>query len=86
MPPAEALYCATLSGAELLGMDRDIGSLEPGKLADLIAVKGDPLSDIRAVRRVVFVAKGGSPVCLEATYADSVARSGFQDYYLLPGK
>jgi imidazolonepropionase-like amidohydrolase len=86
MSPAEALHCATLSGAELLGMDRDIGSLEPGKLADLIAVKGDPLADIRAIRRVVFVAKGGSPVCLEAAYGDSVARSGFQGYYLLPGK
>jgi imidazolonepropionase-like amidohydrolase len=86
MSPAEALHCATLSGAELLGMDKDIGSLEPGKLADLIAVKGDPLSDIRAVREVVFVAKGGSPVCLEATYADSVAKSGFQDYYLLRDK
>ncbi|MFM7231698.1 MAG: amidohydrolase family protein [bacterium] len=47
MTPHEALRCATLGGARYLGYDRDLGSLEPGKLADLLVFDRDPLSDIR---------------------------------------
>ncbi len=58
MKPAEALQSATLHAASVLGRD-DIGLLEPGRLADLVALEGDPLTDIQAVRRVVFVMKEG---------------------------
>ena len=47
MTPHEALRCATLGGARYLGYDRDLGSLEPGKLADLLVFDADPLANIR---------------------------------------
>lgn len=59
MSPAAALRTATSAAAELLGLAKQIGTLEPGKEADVIAVPGDPLSDIRAMERVSFVMKGG---------------------------
>ena len=43
----EALRCATFNGAKSLGMDRDIGSLEPGKLADLVVIDGNPLQRVK---------------------------------------
>jgi imidazolonepropionase-like amidohydrolase len=46
-------------GAELMGMQESIGSLEAGKLADVAAVEGDPLHDISALQHVVFAMKGG---------------------------
>jgi len=59
MTPAQALHAATVSGAELLEMREQIGSVEPGKLADLVAVSGDPLHDIGVLEKVNFVMKGG---------------------------
>ncbi|WP_400191874.1 amidohydrolase family protein [Hymenobacter sp. B81] len=59
MPPLEALRAATLSAAELLGQTANLGSLEPGKLADVVAVDGDPLQDIGAMMQVRFVMKEG---------------------------
>ena len=59
MTPAQALQAATVSGAELVDMKAQIGSVEPGKLADLVAVSGNPLSDIRILENVNFVMKEG---------------------------
>lgn len=59
MTPAQALLAATRSGADLLGLADKIGTLEPGKLADLVAVPGDPLQDIRQTEKVSFVMQGG---------------------------
>src|SRR5579864_4088416 len=57
--PMAAMVAANALGAEALGMARQIGSIAPGLQADIIALDGDPLKDITAVRRVVFVMKGG---------------------------
>jgi imidazolonepropionase-like amidohydrolase len=59
MTPAQAIRSATSTAAELLGMQNEVGSIAPGKFADLIAVKGDPLSDITILQKVDFVMKGG---------------------------
>ena len=59
MTPAAALRAATSSGSQLLGLDKVIGTVEPGKQADLVAVPGDVLSDVKATERVRFVMKGG---------------------------
>jgi imidazolonepropionase-like amidohydrolase len=58
-PPMEAIVGATSLAAEALGMKDTIGVIAPGYEADLIGVNGDPLTDITALRRVVFVMKGG---------------------------
>lgn len=57
--PMAALVSANSLGAEAMGMADQIGSIAPGLQADIIALDGDPLKDITAVRRVVFVMKGG---------------------------
>ena len=62
MAPIEVIRTATTNAAELLGMSAGIGSIEPGKFADIIAVHGDPLSDIAELRKVKFVMKGGDVI------------------------
>jgi imidazolonepropionase-like amidohydrolase len=62
VPPAEVLRAATLSGAELMGWSDRVGSLEAGKLADVVAVVGDPLADVAVLQNVSFVMKGGTVV------------------------
>jgi imidazolonepropionase-like amidohydrolase len=62
MTPAAALRAATSVDAELLGLTKSIGTLEPGKLADIVAVPGDPLADIGVTQHVVFVMKEGAVV------------------------
>jgi imidazolonepropionase-like amidohydrolase len=57
--PMAAMVSANSLGAEALGLAGEIGSIAPGITADIIALDGDPLQDITAVRRVVFVMKGG---------------------------
>ena len=59
MTPRQAIEAATRVGAELLGRQEDFGTLEPGRLADVIAVAGDPLADITTLEHVGFVMKGG---------------------------
>lgn len=67
MTPMQALQAATRAGAELLGWQDRIGTVEPGKLADLIAVPGDPLADLSTLRRVSFVMLGGKVVRRDGT-------------------
>jgi imidazolonepropionase-like amidohydrolase len=62
MTPTAALKAATSVDAELLGLSKSIGTLEPGKLADLVAVPGDPVADIAATGNVVFVMKEGAVI------------------------
>ena len=57
--PMAAVVSATSVAAASLGMEKEIGTLAPGFQADLIAVEGNPAEDITALRRVVFVMKGG---------------------------
>jgi imidazolonepropionase-like amidohydrolase len=71
MTPAQALRAATANAAQATGTE-DRGTLEPGKLADLIAVEGDPLHDVRVMENVGFVMKGGK------VYKDQLTAAGGQ--------
>jgi imidazolonepropionase-like amidohydrolase len=62
MSPLQAIQTATVNDADLLGWSDKIGTLEPGKWADIIAVDGDPLQDITVLQHVKFVMKGGEVV------------------------
>jgi imidazolonepropionase-like amidohydrolase len=62
MPPIEALRAATSADADLLGISAKVGTLEKGKLADIVAIPGDPTTDITATERVSFVMKEGKIV------------------------
>ena len=62
MPPIEIIRASTSNAAELLGMAKDVGALERGKYADIIAVAGDPLRDALVLQHVRFVMKGGRVV------------------------
>jgi imidazolonepropionase-like amidohydrolase len=59
MSPLEAIMTATRNAADLLGMSANLGSIQPGRYADLVAVKGDPLTDIKLLSQVSFVMKDG---------------------------
>ena len=59
MKPMDAIKAGTLNGATLLGVEKTVGSLEVGKYADIVAVKGNPLSDIKLLENVDFVMKNG---------------------------
>jgi imidazolonepropionase-like amidohydrolase len=59
MPAMEAIKCATVNAAELIGVADKVGGIEKGKLADIVAVEGDPIQDIHAMGNVRFVMKDG---------------------------
>jgi imidazolonepropionase-like amidohydrolase len=59
MTPLQALRAGTSTAAELLGWGDKLGVIEPGKWADIVAVSGDPLKDIKELQNVKFVMKGG---------------------------
>jgi imidazolonepropionase-like amidohydrolase len=67
MTPAQAIHAATSNAADLIGRAQDVGTLQAGKYADLIAVSADPLEDVRALENVGFVMKGG------VVYKDSIS-------------
>jgi len=62
MPPVEALKAATVNAADLLGLASEVGTIEPGKSADIIAVTGDPLADVTVLKKVDFVMARGDAV------------------------
>lgn len=62
LTPLEAIQAATINAAELLNWQDDVGAIEPGHYADLIAVEGDPLSDVTVLQHVKYVMKGGRVV------------------------
>lgn len=62
MTPMEAIRAATVSAADLMNLNGQVGRLAPGAYADLIAVDGDPLADVRVLEHVAFVMKGGEVV------------------------
>ena len=59
MTPLQAIRSATVVAAELIGWPDRVGSLEPGRYADLVAVEGDPLADVGVLTDVAAVVKGG---------------------------
>jgi imidazolonepropionase-like amidohydrolase len=59
LTPMQAIQSATQSAADLLGWPDSVGTLTPGRYADVVAVVGDPLRDITELERVTFVMKGG---------------------------
>ena len=59
MTPMQAIQSATINAADLLGRRESLGSIKPGKYADLIAVRGDPLADVSVLERADFVMKEG---------------------------
>jgi imidazolonepropionase-like amidohydrolase len=60
MSPAQALRSANMTAAELLGIQEEVGSIEAGKFADIVAVPSDPLQDVQQLEKVDFVMKGGT--------------------------
>ncbi len=62
MTPLAALRSATIEAASLLGVEREIGTIEPGKYADLVAIRSDPTRSVSALREIVWVMKGGDVV------------------------
>ncbi|HWZ42533.1 MAG TPA: amidohydrolase family protein [Candidatus Saccharimonadales bacterium] len=67
LTPAQAIRAATWNAADLIGRLKDVGTIEPGKYADIIAVHGDPLQDVKILEDVGFVMKGG------VVYKDKIA-------------
>lgn len=68
LTPLEAVQAATTVAAELMGWSEQIGSIDKGKFADLVAVDGDPLQDISTLQHVKFVMKAGETIALDAAH------------------
>jgi imidazolonepropionase-like amidohydrolase len=59
MTPVQAIVAATVNAADLLGLSAEVGTIEPGKAADIVAVSGDPLADVGVLRQIAFVMRAG---------------------------
>jgi imidazolonepropionase-like amidohydrolase len=81
MMPHDALQAATIKGAQYLGMDEDLGSLEPGKLADLLVLNRNPLDDIRNSTDIRYVMKNGMLFDAETLDAIWPEREEFKKFY-----
>jgi len=83
IPPAAVLKAATINGANALGIEARLGSIEVGKLADLIVVNGNPLADIKAARDIRFVIRDGvvhDPKALLQSAEGKIGPSGPHDH------
>jgi imidazolonepropionase-like amidohydrolase len=65
LTPMQSIQAATVNAADLLGWSDRVGSIEPGRFADIIAVSGDPTSDVTTLERVLFVMKGGRTIVMK---------------------
>ncbi len=79
MTPADALIAATIHTAELFGLEDEIGTVTPGKLADIIAVAGDPLQDISVLHHVDFVMKSGKIAKQNGVMQDGISYPPFRE-------
>ncbi len=86
LTPMQAIMAATKIGAEYLGAERDLGTIEPGKLADVIIVDGDPLKNIRDTRNIVAVIKDGEVLDLSyhVDFTNPIPRPHSQEFYGYP--
>jgi imidazolonepropionase-like amidohydrolase len=81
MTSMAAIQSATMEGARLLGMDKQIGSIEVGKFADIVAVQGDPVADVSRLEHVMFVMKDGQQINLSlSSAATSLGATGYLDF------
>ncbi len=78
MTPLQALRAATIEPATMLGAGDNLGSIDKGKLADLVIIDRDPTRDITALRTIRFVMKGGKVVRNELATASAATSSGRQ--------
>jgi len=62
LSPLQSIQSATVNAADLIGWSDRVGTLEPGKFADIVAVQGDPLANVRVLENVAFVMKGGEVI------------------------
>ncbi|MDB5392723.1 MAG: amidohydrolase [Rhodospirillales bacterium] len=74
MPPADALFAATRNAADLIGASDRIGSIQPGRYADIVAVAGDPMKDVTEFEKVIFVMKGGTVYKKDGDATNAMAR------------
>jgi len=84
--PMQAIMAATKVGADYLGKGEQLGTVEEGKLADLIVVSGDPLGDIRDTRNIDTVVKDGKIISTRyrATFSNPIPRPYSQEFYGYP--